>query len=326
MDDSILHILPENYTEPVLLSPTKQPKPLFNNENKIGALTRGDNPVEPIKPPGSNARVFADPKSANKYFKYVFHPEDQYPGQNWLDQHEMVVASYSRNAVVAFAKTVQGKCRRKDLLVTGFEDILSIMRDAIQRSRSNWIPQNPAGTEVKEEIPDEIAVSPAALQELKKLTEFLRANSIATADAPQLMQNLRLQDNIEAYAAVRFLTLPYNLKSIYFHDDLSAAVEEALDAIRTIAGVPQSVSDGKMFSDLIAGSLHTQFAILTARYLQRNSYEAAAYGQTAVRAKQLTNDLNQQLIKFSRYSISTDSQTPVPMFRTTPAERMEIPL
>jgi len=234
----------------------------------IGTQTTMNN-TEPIRPRANNARVIQDPDNPTVW-RYVFHPSEMY-SKNWLNQHELRYAAFLRATVIDFVRSVAGGLNRRleDLLETGFEDITRIMRDAT--SRHELALYGRTTTLVTDFEQDDI--TDATRRELEDLTQLVRdaGDGVTSLDIARFMHNLTYRNQQHEYAVMRWLTLPYNLRRIYFKPSLKTAVEYALDQVRDFAQIDTSYD--VLFSDLLAGDKHTDFVRLVVANMRQIYYE-----------------------------------------------------
>ena len=254
--------------------------------------------IEPIRPGLRRARVVADPDRSGQW-RYVFHPREQY-GPNWLTQHEMRYAQFLRKATVDFARSVAGGVNRKltDLLETGFEDITHIMRDATARHELALYGR--ASSQPSDELGD---VTEETQRELAALTELVRSadERVTARDIALMMHSLTLRNQRHEYAVVRWMTLPYNMHSVYFKPQLKTAVEYALEQIHSYNPAMEE-SMAELFSELIGGPRRTDFVKLVVLNLRKIYYASVGgYNRTFAEGRQLDEDLANAAKEFASY-------------------------
>lgn len=302
--------------------------PVLDNA-AIASTLQGTNPIEPATLPGNTIKVVEDPDNPQSW-KYIFSPNQLY-GDNWLDQHQLVYAAYARNAVVDFAASVAGALnkRTEDLLLTGFESIRHIMRDALDKRAAVLNPAESSMPVIKAEP---IGAKRETLDELRVLTEEVRQDGLLQNNVEQFFYNLESQELEHEYAMLRWNTLPYNLRKIYFKPELKKAVEAALYAVRQQSRTPDSVEDGVLFTDLITRRDRDDFVELVAGYLRKNIYRGSSYGRAKWQSEEIEKEINRLKYKFSRYALIPNLQRQMTgpnrtrQMRTIPRENIINPI
>jgi hypothetical protein len=106
-----------------------------------------------------------------------------------------------------------------------------------------------------------------AVAELVELAKVLNGFG-SPNDIIRVYRYLQTRQERYDYTVVKWLTLPMNLKELYFKDNLKAAVDTALNHVATLR---QSSVD-TLFTDLLYSTQCSVFAELVARYMDRTQW------------------------------------------------------
>ena len=261
---------------------------------------------------GVKTETFPFPKKHNlpsqKSSPFSFGKSETYPSQDdWITTHSAAYSLFIRNKIVDFARTVAGLLGLdvKQLLKTGFEDLLEIMNQNKMRPNDLYLStaEYPSETSLKTTFEDGDFYSEkqrAAILELATLKEVMGKERMTDhIDSLRAYRYLTLRQERMDYTIARWLTLPMNLTHIYFQDKLKAAIETGIMHIRRFI----NIDIGKeYFAQILESDYNIVFATLVSKIILRNNLDRVRGQKRESEYKRLDAEIRSFSYQMSKFT------------------------